>query len=1215
MGMRTGYRLRTLGSPALLTEDGSVVDFPIGKPFALLVRLALEPEGVERAALARLLWGRAEPARARQSLRQALSLIRRSLGDDLFESEDPVRLAPGRVSVDVHQVEALLDRGQVEAALAVYDGGFLDDVALTDAPQWDEWAGAVRDGLVDRLAAGAGDAARARAAAGDPAGAVVLLDLALDAAPFAFGLVELRIRVLLDAGRAAEAAEAVAEARRRFDEPEEAAALAALESEAAALRVEAAQAAGAGAGDGGFELVGRAAELARLMALWREARKGRPCVVTVTGAAGIGKTRLVRELERAVRSEPESPAVVVWVKASPAERRMRWSVAGELVRRLLLLPGAAGISGASDRLLRSMVPSLAGEAEGPPPGVPAVALADAVRDLVSAVSYEGPLLLAMDDWQWADRESAALLGRVARQLERDPALMVLTRRSGAATDVPEGVELELAPLTRADVEEMLALAGLAGPADELAARLHAASEGNPLFLVELLRALLDDGVLVRTEDGMAVAPAGLPDPLPVPKFVLTLLDRRLDGLTPLAEEVLAALARESRPSTAGRLRERTGRGDAEVRAAAAEAVDRQVAHWVDEERLDFTHDQLRLAAIQRFAPLRVGPVRRRRLTRRARVAAAVAGAALVMVVGYLVASATGGRETSPARYGGGSILLVVDSFYKLRPTGGAPEGWSAAALGASVAGARAVPVRAAPGELRWYRHQNFPDRGPDVVEYRPGEPPRTVLGSPGDVAVSDVSSDGRRFLLLRERLDHPTFAHELVFLDEGEDRLRVLYRGADHIHFARWSADEDRIAMILRGAVDTVAILSSYGHELRRTTFDGARSLAWCGNAVAVVTGADGRSAAAGHIHVMDPRTGNVMDLGHTDILPLPVRCSPDGSALLHRRVVDGRPAAAILDLATDSVHILPLPETGSLHWVPDRPRPVPRGLDLSPRIARLERGERRQATGALVLSDGTRRDATLRWRALDPAVVSVTADGVLSANRPGTGRVVAGWGASIRDTITVRVTGDEPRDAWLHEDFDRLDPELWIGFGAPRPVPDTVDGAPVLRITGDEKYQDGIMLRPPVDLGRGATVELEFRVRLTRPVHQSVTLCLADIRDDYDPAVLEQVHPPTLQQACLRYPAEDLAKFDPSTIGLGSSVYRPVRLPRVLPRDGWVHAAIQISPAGEVSLVVEREVVATDPVRVDPRPAGAWRVLLFGRAVGTDVFVRDLAVWEGPRY
>ena len=148
-------RLSTLGGVALSDARG-----PLGgalvqrRRLALLARIAAAGErGVSRDALAALLWPEADAERARHTLRQWLSLLRRDLGaDELLLGGAELRLNPAVIGSDVGELRAALARGDLEAAAAAYVGPFLDGFHVTDAPEFERWVDAERGAIAREMA-------------------------------------------------------------------------------------------------------------------------------------------------------------------------------------------------------------------------------------------------------------------------------------------------------------------------------------------------------------------------------------------------------------------------------------------------------------------------------------------------------------------------------------------------------------------------------------------------------------------------------------------------------------------------------------------------------------------------------------------------------------------------------------------------------------------------------------------------------------------------------------------------------------------------------------------------------------------------------------------------------------------------------------------------------------------------------------------------------
>lgn len=134
------YLLRSLGTPAVLDPSGGDMGLPLGKPLALLVYLSLAPGPVSREDLAALLWPTATRARGLQSVRQAIWLIRRTLGEDVLVGGDPVSVDPRRLEADIRRAERLLVEGKEDEARALAQGEFLEGFSLPNLPEWDAWA-------------------------------------------------------------------------------------------------------------------------------------------------------------------------------------------------------------------------------------------------------------------------------------------------------------------------------------------------------------------------------------------------------------------------------------------------------------------------------------------------------------------------------------------------------------------------------------------------------------------------------------------------------------------------------------------------------------------------------------------------------------------------------------------------------------------------------------------------------------------------------------------------------------------------------------------------------------------------------------------------------------------------------------------------------------------------------------------------------------------
>lgn len=323
-----------------------------------------------------------------------------------------------------------------------------------------------------------------------------------------------------------------------------------------------ARAAGRDAGRATGEVfVGRKAELAWLEERMAAAVAGSGGVVFVTGDRGAGKSALVDEFVRRVRSSPR-PVTVAYGRCDeaigPAEAFLPFF---EALSRLLTGRARERAS----VLLRTHAPTIAVQM---PPGVlpdPDGALrrqtlgATKERlireagDFMDATSRTYPTLLVVEDMQWADPASADLLHHVGKRLVRQRTLLVATLRQGEMeADNPRlrrcaldlrasgaARELALDPLAPNEVAEYLdaRFPGHAFPA-ELAAAVHARTEGLALFVRSLVDVLVERGDVSRAGSVFALTRSLETIDLQPTAGLRDLVQRQLDGLGAGEREIL-----------------------------------------------------------------------------------------------------------------------------------------------------------------------------------------------------------------------------------------------------------------------------------------------------------------------------------------------------------------------------------------------------------------------------------------------------------------------------------------------------------------------------------------------------------------------------------------------------------------------------------------------------------------------------------------------------
>ena len=297
-------------------------------------------------------------------------------------------------------------------------------------------------------------------------------------------------------------------------------------------------------------LVGRGDESDLLLSLYeRVVSERRPHLVTVIGQAGVGKSRLLRELTLSVGDRPSPPAVRLGSCPAYGAGFAYWAL-GEIVRGTFEIVDTDDTESAWHKLCGG-IEALVGEADEPrerlaaalgrplgiepPNGGPGEIgepedpqqmrerLFSAVRTVVEAASERQALVFAVEDIHWADEGMLDLIEHLARWA-RGPVLIIclardelLDRRPGWGGGRINATTVTLDPLARDQAQELVAalLGDAGGGGAELAEQVAARSGGNPLFAEEMVNRIVEEGA------GDAEA---------LPETVHSVLAARLDSL-------------------------------------------------------------------------------------------------------------------------------------------------------------------------------------------------------------------------------------------------------------------------------------------------------------------------------------------------------------------------------------------------------------------------------------------------------------------------------------------------------------------------------------------------------------------------------------------------------------------------------------------------------------------------------------------------------------
>jgi DNA-binding SARP family transcriptional activator len=564
---------RVLGPLEVLSE-GERLPLGGGKQRALLAVLLLHANEVVSAdRLIDLLWGGEAPDTAAKALQVHVSQLRKALAPSgNGESARAVKTrSPGYVleidpeQLDLHRFERLaaegrraLDAGNpgeaaetLEAALALWRGPPLADFAYADFAQ------AEASRIEELRLAALEDRIEAEIECGRHGEAIGELERLIAAEPLRERPRAQLMLALYRSRRQAEALEAYAEARRALVEElgiEPGREL--KELQAAILRQDpdldlktarpqpspaAATAEPATAEAASESFVGRERELAEFESAFDEALAGRMSLFLIAGEPGIGKSRLADEATSLAEARGArvcwgrcweaggAPAYWPWVQALREYIR----TADDQRVREQLEPGAGDIAQMLPEL-HELFPELP-----PPPSLdPEGArfrLFDSTASFLRAAGDSQPLVLVLDDLHAADEPSLLFLQFLARSLreahvvvigayrDTEPRREALNEAIAEARREPITRHIRLGGLDEEDVAAVVELIGGTRPSEELARAVYRETEGNPLFVGELVRLLASEGRLEEATEGNGA--------LSIPQGVREVIDHRLRHLS------------------------------------------------------------------------------------------------------------------------------------------------------------------------------------------------------------------------------------------------------------------------------------------------------------------------------------------------------------------------------------------------------------------------------------------------------------------------------------------------------------------------------------------------------------------------------------------------------------------------------------------------------------------------------------------------------------
>ena len=379
-------------------------------------------------------------------------------------------------------------------------------------------------------------------------------------------------------------------------------------------------------------LIGRAAPLSTVVNTLERARSSHGGTLLVSGEAGIGKSRLGRAmLERA----GELGFVMLQGACFETDRAHPYAPLLDLVRVLATTRSNAlaahYFAPAGAELvthfpeLRTMFPDVT-PLDALDPEAERRRLFHSVAASLQAVAREQPLLLVVEDVHWSDDATLDLVMHLARQIGTQPIALVLTFRSDEIgprlakllADLDRArcaSEVSLRPLAPGEVSAMLhAIFGAQSPpGGSFVQDLHALTEGNPFFVEEMLKSLLEAGDIVRTEDAWRARP--LAD-VQVPRTATEAVERRLAGLSEPARRIASVAAVAGRRFDFDLLQRLTQHDEMQLLALVKELVGAQLVAEETADRFAFRHALTR-------ETIRAGLMKRERVALHRAIAAAL----------------------------------------------------------------------------------------------------------------------------------------------------------------------------------------------------------------------------------------------------------------------------------------------------------------------------------------------------------------------------------------------------------------------------------------------------------------------------------------------------------------------------------------------------------------------------------------------------------------
>lgn len=615
--------IRLFGTPEIQAAGEPLLTLHNYKARALLFYLAATGQPHTRDHLATLLWSESPDSNARHSLRSSLYQLRQALyakgaGEALVGDGNLVFLRLDDHACDIHRFYQLLTVGDEEAltrAVSLYRGPLLQGFTLSDAPVFEEWVRFEESrlqhaylGALQQLASLA-EARQSWDEAIDYVQRMVKLD------PLAEEIQRQLIRLYVHSG-------ALGKALRHYQQFEtelsqELGVAPSPETQALFHEILMLQPGTTPLAKSSPRLsaslpespplIGRDNLMNKLLAISQDARSGRGATVLLSGEDGIGKSRLLDELSSTLLAE-SSPWIVLHGSCSPFDDLLSYgpfieafqgATPGDLTG--LLMEPYQESSDAQGRFLWRVLQAL------------------------QVLSRSLPLLITIDDMQWANSSTLHLFSFIARRLRNLPIMLV-----GAVHDIVSipvlqrlvtlgrrhgDVHLVSVPqLTQEAVTMLLHASAIRSTSVlTLAEWLYDRSGGNPFILIEILTQLRAENLLMPTVDGWRLDTSRWlrwRSVRALPETIHDLVDFRLVNLSTEARYLLDVLAVADQPLPLALLHDFPGVQADQVLSMLEDLVAKRLVIETPNERVALAHPLVSETLIHRLSQLRSRKIHR-----------------------------------------------------------------------------------------------------------------------------------------------------------------------------------------------------------------------------------------------------------------------------------------------------------------------------------------------------------------------------------------------------------------------------------------------------------------------------------------------------------------------------------------------------------------------------------------------------------------------------